>query len=791
MNKVFTINADKCYRQAEHKAAQYFNLLYQQAVNQSYITTLTEDFQLWKINHIHHPSFFSYFKRKKRKPSQKEYHQYIKWLDYTNKLENYLDRSISYLFIRDLGKTLDSAETKNQINHLVEQLKTLLKESAKIENNEIFNLASLYRYAQAEGIESSIIWLINKLTAVSSNIPEGLDSVNAQRKLIKIIAGVMMHTMDQLTAGISSKERSKKLDEAIRLGYSYGLTYPFIDDLLDSNVLSITEKEQYAALIRTSLITGNVPDLGDNWKSDSLVSMKYIHSELREAFEYIKSYQKPSNIRNFFEQAYVFFNSQEIDRKKELMNAHYTNEEIYIPIILKASSSRLIARLVTNTSSDDGFENRTFLYGIYNQLADDFSDMFDDLKSGAVTPYTYYLTHHQERVDLINPFELYWTVISNLIHNVYQSDKKTSEVILNRAINGLKRFKQNHDNKKYQQVMNVFTSEIPQFNKMLQKMIDNADDIDFLDKLLRDQMIYMLKTEREEQQQFKETIKIVRQQINRQLPIFNEENLVGRESITDAANYSLSGEGKRLRPIITWFMGVKVYGLKESAILPLLKSLEYMHTASLIFDDLPSQDNASFRRGRPTVHEAYNVAVAELTGLYLTQKAIEEQTSLEEFDTRTVLKLIRYTAQITAEMCKGQEMDLNSKGETLTLEQLDWMCFYKTGLGFEAALLIPAILANADAKEIQALKTFARHTGIAFQIKDDLLDYEGDSSLLGKPTGKDVQNNNSTFVTVLGVEEAKKEMWEHYCLAAETLEIIPRNTSFLKHFLNYTVNRNY
>ncbi len=71
------------------------------------------------------------------------------------------------------------------------------------------------------------------------------------------------------------------------------------------------------------------------------------------------------------------------------------------------------------------------------------------------------------------------------------------------------------------------------------------------------------------------------------------------------------------------------------------------------------------------------------------------------------------------------------------------------------------------------------------------MDYEGDSSLLGKPTGKDVQNNNSTFVTVLGVEEAKKEMWEHYCLAAETLEIIPRNTSFLKHFLNYTVNRNY
>ncbi|WP_346234938.1 polyprenyl synthetase family protein [Lysinibacillus telephonicus] len=791
MNKVFMINADQCYRQAEHKAAQYFNLLYQQAVSQSYITTLTEDFRLWKIKHIHHPTFFSYFTRKKRKPSQKDYHQYIKWLDYTNKLENYLDRSISYLFLRDLGKTLDSSETKNQIDRLVERLKIQLKDSTKLENNEIFTLASLYRNAQEEGVESSMIWLINKLTAVASNIPKGLDAVNAQRKLIKIIAGVMMHTIDLLSADISSEERSKKLDEAIRLGYCYGLTYPFIDDLLDSNVLSITEKEQYAELIRTSLITGNVPDLGGDWRSDSLVFMRYIHSELRQAFDYIKLYQKPSDIRNFFEQAYIFFNSQEIDRKKDLSNDKYTNEEIYIPIIIKSSSSRLIARLVTSTSSDDGFEKRTFLYGIYNQLADDFSDMFDDMKNGAVTPYTYYLTHHEKRRDLINPFELYWTVISHLIHHVYQSDKKTSEVILNRAINGLKRFKQNNEDKKFKQVMDVLTSGIPQFNKVLQKMVDNADDIDFFDKLLRDQIISMLKTEREEQQQFKETIKIVRQQINRHLAIFNDEKLVIKESITDAANYSLSGEGKRLRPIITWFMGVKVYGLKESTLFPLLKALEYMHTASLIFDDLPSQDNASIRRGRPTVHKAYNVAVAELTGLYLTQKAIEEQTSLEEYDTKTVLKLIRYTAQITAEMCKGQAMDLNSKGKNLTLEQLNSMCFYKTGLGFEAALLIPAILANADAKEIQALKTFARHAGIAFQIKDDLLDYEGDSSQLGKPIGIDVQNNSSTFVTVLGIEEAKKEMWEHYCLAAETFEIIPRNTSFLKHFLNYAVNRNY
>ena len=136
-------------------------------------------------------------------------------------------------------------------------------------------------------------------------------------------------------------------------------------------------------------------------------------------------------------------------------------------------------------------------------------------------------------------------------------------------------------------------------------------------------------------------------------------------------------------------------------------------------------------------------------------------------------------------------MDLDSKGKQLTLEQLNMMCFYKTGIGFEASLIMPAILAKANELEMEALKKFARHAGIAFQIKDDLLDVEGDTTLLGKPIGKDAENNNSTFVSILGQEGAKKEMWENYCIAMETLQDMPRNTTFLKHFLNYIINRDH
>ena len=794
MNKELIKNADACYKLAEEKADHYFKSLYALVSQKTYVSTLTKDIQSWKHNHIHRHPLLSFFFRRKGKSDQQGYHNYIQWLDRMGKLDNYLDRSISYIFMRDLGKALDLPDTQTRVRRAVDSLKNYLTHSTATDRgdkNEMFSMAKMYRIAQKEGVESTMIWVVNKLKTVADNIPKGMDAEQAQRKLIKIIAGVLMHTVEEMDDEISPAERTQKLDKAIRLGYAYGLTYPFVDDLLDAKVLSDKEKKQYSDMIRTTLITGSVPELG-KWSGKTKDLIRFIHLELRDAFEYINTHQQRETRKSFFEQAYVFFNSQEVDRLKDLSNANYTNEELYIPIILKSSSSRLIVRSVISAPKDEDFDSRTFFYGIYNQLADDFADMFDDMKEGAVTPYTYYLKYHDRRPDLINPFELYWAVISNLIHNVYHSDSKTCEVVLDRAINGLKRYKERVGTKKYNEVMELFASGNPKFNRIIQNMVRKADDVDFFDKLLRDHMIANLKNEKKEQEDFLDTIETVRNQINKTLKIPKIENVsLMEDPIIDAANYSLEGNGKRLRPIMTWVMGVNEYGLNSSAVVPLLRSLEYMHTASLIFDDLPSQDNASTRRGRPTLHNVYNIAIAELTGLFLSQKAIEQQASLDQFDSKTVLKLIQYSAQLTEVMCKGQAMDLDSKGKQLTLVQLNSMCFYKTGIAFEASLVMPAILANAKEFEMKALKKFAHHAGIAFQIKDDLLDVEGDQILLGKPIGKDAENNNSTFVSILGKEGAREEMWEHYCLAMETLQEVPRNTTFLKHLLNYIVNRDH
>ncbi|MCV9886179.1 polyprenyl synthetase family protein [Metabacillus halosaccharovorans] len=788
MNKVFTKNADEGYLLAEKQASHYFSSLYKQLSQKTYVTTLTNDFASWKQHHLGSNRLLSFFSRWEKKDDSQNYNKYIQWMEKKGKLDHYLERSVSYIYMRDLGKTLYEPETKSRIQHVVQSLKTQLTQTSD-SLEEKFDMSSLYRWAKKEGIESTFIWLIHKLKTVSLHIPNGMDATHAQRKLIKIIAGVVMHAIEEMEEDLLPTERSRQLNEAIRLGYAYGLTYPFIDDLLDSKVLSEYEKRAYSELIRTTLVTGSVPDLGE-WKGGNKELMTFIHSELKQAFDYIKVYQSPEKMSSFLEQSYVFFHSQEEDRMKDLENEKYTNEELFIPVILKSASSRLIVRSVLNTPEDEEFESRTFYYGIYNQLADDFADMFDDMNAGAVTPYTYYLTYHNKRDDLINPFELYWTVISHLIHNIYHSDPMTCEVMLDRAINGLKRFKQRIGTKKYHEVMKVFTSDITEFNHMIQQLVQKATDVDFFDKLLRDHIITTINNNREEQDKFIKTVREVRNRINPilQLP-YETSTSIEENSIVEAANYSLEGDGKRLRPIMSWVIGVDVYGLDMTAIQPLLKSLEYMHTASLIFDDLPAQDNAPIRRGRPTLHEMYTTATAELTGLFLTQKAVKEQASLDMFYPKTVLNLIQYSAQMTADMCKGQAMDLESKGKKLTLEQLNEMCFYKTGLAFEACLIMPAILAHADEKEMEDLKTFAYHAGIAFQIKDDLLDFEGESNQLGKLAGIDAENDSSTFVSVLGVEKAKKEMWEHYCLAMDALQEMPRHIPFLKHLLSYFVNR--
>src|SRR5690606_12172964 len=261
------------YEQIEKEAMEYFQNLHTYVQDGEYLQLLKQQLQTWKKDH------FSFISRGKF--SQSNYRLFVKGLADKGQLERYLNRSISYLYLRDLGKDLSSETTKKQINNAVQSMRKQLTENIE-GNQELFSMYTFYSWAKKEQVETTFIWLMSKLNKVFTQLPEEMDVEHAKRKLMKLVAGVVMHQLVDMDKNILPEVRSKKIADAIRLGYCYGLTYPFIDDLLDAQVLSEKEEKQYTELLRTTFLTGTVPPLAE-WDGENKQLMEFVHEELGKA----------------------------------------------------------------------------------------------------------------------------------------------------------------------------------------------------------------------------------------------------------------------------------------------------------------------------------------------------------------------------------------------------------------------------------------------------------------------------------------------------------------------------
>lgn len=260
--------------------------------------------------------------------------------------------------------------------------------------------------------------------------------------------------------------------------------------------------------------------------------------------------------------------------------------------------------------------------------------------------------------------------------------------------------------------------------------------------------------------------------------------------LTDFANYSLRSGGKCLRGILAYVMCNERYRLSPEVATTAMRVVEYVHTASIIYDDKPSQDNAALRRGRPTLHRhANSEAAAELTGLALTLHAVETLTTLEEVESRRRLDAVAYITRTIRAICEGQLLDLYLDRAAADRESLERVSELKTGLGMEIAMMLPAILAGVVGDEQQPIRDLARHLGLTFQIRDDLLDREGDMAKTGKPTGQDIARGRASFVTVLGEETARAIMKHHYEAARSLAMEFEGARDFLINLLDFFVSR--
>lgn len=263
-----------------------------------------------------------------------------------------------------------------------------------------------------------------------------------------------------------------------------------------------------------------------------------------------------------------------------------------------------------------------------------------------------------------------------------------------------------------------------------------------------------------------------------------------QDSLYRAAKYSLMAGGKRLRPILA-IATAESFGCECQKILNAACALELIHTYSLIHDDLPCMDDDDLRRGKPTLHKVYPEAHAILAGDYLLTYAFEVISTDEVLTDTQKVKLITTLSQNAGGqgMIGGQVMDIEAEDRQVRVEELQCIHRNKTGAMITASVIFGGIVADVTDQQLEMLKLYGEDIGLAFQIIDDVLDVTQSEEVLGKTAGSDITNNKSTYVSLMGLEQAHATAHSLLVSAQERLKKLPITTPILEDLSNFIVNR--
>ena len=270
--------------------------------------------------------------------------------------------------------------------------------------------------------------------------------------------------------------------------------------------------------------------------------------------------------------------------------------------------------------------------------------------------------------------------------------------------------------------------------------------------------------------EYSERLKQLRERIDDCLEFMLEDDGAPYGTLLRAMSYSLNAGGKRLRPALVLEF-CRLCGGEEDRALPAALSAELLHTYSLIHDDLPCMDNDDLRRGKPTNHKVFGEYTATLAGDALQAFAFQTVLDAPLPDERT-LRCARLLALAAGPegICGGQQMDLEWEGRPLSEEELAQIHLHKTAALIRAACLMGVAAAGGTPEQERAAADFADYLGMAFQIRDDILDVTSTEEELGKPIGSDAANQKTTYVTLYGPERCEELVLEHTRAARKALE---------------------
>ena len=295
---------------------------------------------------------------------------------------------------------------------------------------------------------------------------------------------------------------------------------------------------------------------------------------------------------------------------------------------------------------------------------------------------------------------------------------------------------------------------------------------------------------------FKQELKTRTAEIEQLIGTYLPEETGHQKTILEAMNYSMTAGGKRLRPMLMQEMCRLFTGCLLESVIPFMAAVEMIHTSSLVHDDLPCMDDDMMRRGKPSTWAEFGEDIGVLTGDALMMYAFETaasafETSIDPDELSRIGRAMGILARKTGVygMIGGQTVDVELAGGPIPKDKLDFIYRLKTGALIEASLLIGAVLGGAAEEDCKIVESLALKIGMAFQIQDDILDVTGSQEVIGKPVNSDEKNKKTTYVTLEGLDKAKKDVEQISAEAIEELGKLPGNNEFLEQLIHVLINR--
>lgn len=643
-------------------------------------------------------------------------------------------------------------------------------------------IAALERHLPPLRGTAELDWLTGRLDHLHRILPDAVVRAGGMGKVLRATTGVLLIAAHQ--AGGDTAVARAHLAGVVRGAYGFGAAYAIVDDTLHDlpgEYFAAEHRERLHELTLKGLATGQPADVADLPEHPLAEELHAVHRWLLDDYPFDAH-------RHLYHAAEAMYLAQHRDAQRTAA----APQALYPDMFVKAGMSRVVANLLARRAVGDDFYRRSINTTFISQLRDDLIDAADDERDGRRTPFTapaggpdalYDLFAYQAYVaaevfdgDPVAADALAYYSTTRLGRHL-AADPGRADVLRQRfaPTGAVERF------------LTAATGRprAPGLRAALRAGAGlrvgpgTGGRLDVAEQRLRERAGQVLR--------HREATSVdCRTFIADRLPYLN--GLLDRRwpvragtDLEAVVAYALAGSAKRVRPALG-LMLAEGLGIEPAAIEPVLVAGELFHTASLIFDDLPAQDGATLRRGRPAAHVVYGEATAQLAALSMISSGFGLVAQLDRrFPARRVTAVIEYVGTVLGPdgLCRGQHLDLRlgRDGGPVDPAGIIQMYSLKTSTAIEASLVPLLMLLDRPAEQIDLLRRYAHHAGVVFQLHDDVLDATSSTALLGKDAGHDTAKAN--IVRTCGLAEARRLTAAHLAEAVACCELLPFNTDLL------------